>query len=282
MDPAATESDELTWKDTMYFWRGALTYSQRKLSWDGTWVSGSTMPPPEQFAASESKFKMSCTFSRSDDIANLPEPFHLSEVKGEFKGTYLMDSGDGVKTYRDRTHKFEFFVVDDSEIDDPAPVCCAAVGNTDFGKFVAVGQVVRQNNVIELTLARRYIEDGDPRASWTPSQLAMCVFLPGQCVQSERFLPTSLNYLRSLKASQVTFNANGQAGCHVEGGTSTGRAAAGEADALGAADANHGEEDSSNKLEVGGPGEAAATPLEEADVNEVKPSSASKKRARNR
>jgi hypothetical protein len=267
--------DELTWKDTMYFWRGALVYSQRKLSWDGTWVSGSTMPSSEQFAASENRFKMFCTFSRSDDIANLFEPFYLSEVKGDFKGTYLMDSGEGVKTYRDRVHKFEFFVVDDSEIDDAAPVCCAAVGNTDFGKFVAVGQVVRQNNVIELTLARRYIEDTDPRASWTPTQLAMCVFLPGQCVRSERFLPTSINYLRSMKASQL----NSQASFPTEAGASSGTgrtAAAVDADAVtSTATSSTGEEESS-KLEAGSESAAAEEP---ADA-EAMPSQMNKKRRR--
>ena len=67
-----------------------------------------------------------------------PQIYHEQGIKGSFKGSYLLDQGDGVglQSYKDKSHSFR--ILDDKE-DTHGVVHVAAQGNTQFGRFVSAG-----------------------------------------------------------------------------------------------------------------------------------------------
>lgn len=123
----------------------------------------------------------------------------LHGASGDWKGHYLMDNdGSGrASKYKDVQHSFRLETTAFSDGGSPASAAdvapsggvacqcvCAARGETEFGSFVSLGAIrVRGGNAgssgaaaagasyLELTLARRYVDDEDPRASWTLRQV---------------------------------------------------------------------------------------------------------------
>ena len=46
-------------------------------------------------------------------------------------------------------------------------------GNTPFGRFLSAGRLdSTDDGGLRLTLARRYLDDGDPRANWSVAKVA--------------------------------------------------------------------------------------------------------------
>jgi hypothetical protein len=64
--------------------------------------------------------------------------YHEQGIKGRFRGSYLLDQGDGggLQSYKDKSHSFH--ILDDKE-DTHGVVHVAAQGNTQFGRFVSAG-----------------------------------------------------------------------------------------------------------------------------------------------
>ena len=93
--------------------------------------------------------------------------FQLSALfEMQFGGTYKLDNGDGLEDTSDDTHRWEVRAwpsTPPGEVDRATHAAVAAVGTTPFGRFVSLGVIEGST----MTLARRYIEDDDPRAAWS-------------------------------------------------------------------------------------------------------------------
>ena len=85
-------------------------------------------------------------------------------MQAAFKGSYLLDQGDGAGLcpYRDIQHRFHLAPAPDGQT-----VLVAARGSTEFGYFISAGALASVDGGVVLTLARRYLEDNDPRAKWS-------------------------------------------------------------------------------------------------------------------
>ena len=83
-------------------------------------------------------------------------------LKSKFTGSYQLDQGDGLETFSDKTHMFKISAAPDGS------VLVAARGTTEFGAFVSAGRLESGGSTgVQLTLARRYVDDADPRKKWT-------------------------------------------------------------------------------------------------------------------
>jgi hypothetical protein len=161
------EEDSDDWKATMYYWRGELSFDggKKMLTWKGAWV-GSTrgLPSDQEFAASPNAFTLTSAkikggVSLSATAAEL-EP--AAGLKSKFTGSYQLDQGDGLETFSDKTHMFKISAAPDGS------VLVAARGTTEFGAFVSAGRLESGGSTgVQLTLARRYVDDADPRKKWT-------------------------------------------------------------------------------------------------------------------
>jgi hypothetical protein len=161
------EEDSDDWKATMYYWRGELSFDggKKMLTWKGAWV-GSTrgLPSDQEFAASPNAFTLTSAkikggVSLSATAAEL-EP--AAGLKSKFTGSYQLDQGDGLETFTDKTHMFKISAAPDGS------VLVAARGTTEFGAFVSAGRLESGGSTgVQLTLARRYVDDADPRKKWT-------------------------------------------------------------------------------------------------------------------
>ena len=185
---AEEQEDENDWKLPLFFWKGTLEQHTTKtktspLVWKGSWVSGLSkdgLPSLDDYKATKEgnsfsvsgKLSTSAKKAKEVDQGNCLETF-LGQ-RGQFnKGGYLLDQGDdrGSTTFKDISHRFVF----DSSIDhqkDMSVVFASASGKTEFGNFVSFGYVhskctiihsPEESGVIELILARRYIDDDDSR-----------------------------------------------------------------------------------------------------------------------
>jgi hypothetical protein len=167
MEAEEAEEDSDDWKATMYYWRGELSFDggKKMLTWKGAWV-GSTrgLPSDQEFAASPNAFTLTSAkikggVSLSATAAEL-EP--AAGLKSKFTGSYQLDQGDGLETFSDKTHMFKISTAPDGS------VLVAARGTTEFGAFVSAGRLESGGSTgVQLTLARRYVDDADPRKKWT-------------------------------------------------------------------------------------------------------------------
>ena len=83
----------------------------------------------------------------------------------QFGGSYKLDNGNGLEDTSDDTHRWEVRTwpkAAPGEVECATHAAVAAVGTTPFGRFVSLGVIDGST----MTLARRYIEDDDPRAAW--------------------------------------------------------------------------------------------------------------------
>ena len=106
--------------------------------------------------------------------------FQLSALfEMQFGGTYKLDNGDGLEDTSDDTHRWEVRAwpsTPPGEVDRATHAAVAAVGTTPFGRFVSLGVIDGST----MTLARRYIEDDDPRAAWSSPTAVLDAVLGGE------------------------------------------------------------------------------------------------------
>ncbi|GFH54134.1 predicted protein [Chaetoceros tenuissimus] len=180
--------DDGDWKRPLFFWKGVLSTSKdNTITFKGSWVSGlASNGVPDESMYEETKetnyFTLECknpsTFDTKGEAGgeNLLSSFF--GVKGEWKGSYLLDQCDGMgaQSYTDTKHFFAF----DTKLRsiNGNDVCLiAACGETEFGLFVAGGfakiskhtEDATSKQFIELVLARRYIMDRDGRGKCAKS-----------------------------------------------------------------------------------------------------------------
>ena len=97
----------------------------------------------------------------------------------QFAGSYKLDNGAGLEDTSDDTHRWEVRTwpsTPPGEIDRATHAAVAAVGTTPFGRFVSLGVIEGST----MTLARRYIEDDDPRAAWSSPTAVLDAVLGGE------------------------------------------------------------------------------------------------------
>ena len=183
--------DDGDWKRPLFFWKGVLSkedsVKDNTITFKGSWVSGlASNGVPDKSLYEKKKetnsFTLECKNSSTCDKKEEAKGENLLSsllgVKGEWKGSYLLDQCDGMgaQSYTDTKHFFAF----DTKLRsiDGSDVCLiAACGETEFGLFVAGGTAKISKNsedatskhFIELVLARRYIMDRDGRGKCAKS-----------------------------------------------------------------------------------------------------------------
>ena len=170
------------WKETVFYWRGLLQLSdggqQQKLKWVGAWVAGTAeegLPADEAFDQSATTFRLTAVLPpQMPEIRLSATGSRLSPtaMTARFKGTYLLDNGDGPRPYTDHAHSFQLFRA------SAETVHVVAKGTTEFGPFISAGRLdpvltaETSGKVVRLTLARRYLDERDKRVRWGMVQLA--------------------------------------------------------------------------------------------------------------
>jgi hypothetical protein len=186
------DDNDNDWKRPLFYWKGKLVYDSEKnnLRWDGSWVSGFAehgLPDEQEFvkAKQTASFELINTgkLGRDPSVGTSeqngdPLASPLLGVSGRFKGSYLLDQGDGQgpSKYSDKSHHFAIASQGEGTNKGPLLVAAAACGTTAFGSFVSAGYVkitvtpdftaaTSTTEVGELILARRYMGDDDSRTS---------------------------------------------------------------------------------------------------------------------
>lgn len=218
------DDDDDDWRKPLFYWKGTLIHNtsrdqqqeQQQLTWIGLWVSGLAedgLPTDSEFKATEktnsfnlsNKGEMRAMNNNGNERNNNTNNSSsattiesiLTDLTGQFKGSYLLDQGMGPAKYKDTSHHFAF---NDSwwqcshdgssingNIDSTSAsgstndrnnllLMMSASGTTEFGNFVSMGyvqpkaatvegeKIVNNNTVLfEVVLARRYIDDDDVR-----------------------------------------------------------------------------------------------------------------------
>lgn len=193
------------WKETLFVWDGIVSFIEEegkenedgngpaadasadkdgddRVAWKGTWVGcdsadATGVPAPKRGAF--------------DEFVSSPNAFEVEGVaadvatKGEEKvggrplrrvamtGGAGYDLGEGAdrKKHRDERHDVYFFSPGlrwRGNLRDQVENVVLAVGENEFGSFVSVGWLRVGNRV---TLARRYLNEGDERAKWGVNEL---------------------------------------------------------------------------------------------------------------
>ena len=173
----AEESDDdfaaaKDWRSPLFYWRGELTPRDDRLRWQGAWVAcEGDLPTDGEFAASENAFDVSSTagfeFHIHRRLLGITRELGHATAFGLVDGYYLLDNGGGHERFTDIRQNV---VVEEKSPTDPLVV--AAVGTTEFGAFVSLGSIDETaSGTVRMTLARRYVDDSDPRAQWTTGQV---------------------------------------------------------------------------------------------------------------
>lgn len=201
----ADGEDDGDWMRPLFYWKGGVSLDPdtKVMRWEGSWSSdlaSKGLPDADAYEASKKSNAFKLT-SKIGDIRgdNKSKTSGIKPTKagkfegsplnsligkgGSFKGSYLLDQGDGQgpRKFRDTTHHFTF----DSCIktsgmsankDETEEGECnrflliTASGSTKFGNFVSAGYIhaikkIASETNVELILARRYISDDDSRNS---------------------------------------------------------------------------------------------------------------------
>jgi hypothetical protein len=210
------DDDDDGWKRPLFYWKGKLNYDNETniLRWDGSWVSGLAehgLPKEKEFERTKqiASFELSKTKLIRDPSAaeQNGEPLYssLAGLSGRFKGSYLLDQGDGQgpSKHSDMSHNFAFASEEGEGTN--GFLLAAACGTTEFGSFVSAGYVrftlttadtTRSTEVGELVLARRYIDDDDSRASLVNVKNAKTVL--DVCLKAAPFDPDRKSFWTDL------------------------------------------------------------------------------------
>lgn len=173
------------WRDTLFIWDGILvappsgkedSSSTPKVQWIGTWVGVNEREAIKVAApkrgAFEKDVKSEMTFAVEGTAAvqkdnKDDERVLISLTDG--RGWDLKDEdSSNKKTHQDKTHDLLLSSLKWSgNLLNPTANYAFACGKNEFAPFVSVGWMRPGNR---LTLARRYLSDGDAREQWTLSE----------------------------------------------------------------------------------------------------------------
>lgn len=218
----------MSWRDTLFIWRGDIVieayfssvgpkHPSGKVQFKGRWVGvadaadarDARMPPDDAFRASSDEFDV---IGKADALDVSGDGTYVFDEEGPGKG-WMLDQGDGAgrRWYRDREHKVK---------------CVGnwvfAKGHNEFASFVSVGALsgyAYQQRISEteegssktvtirrqLTLARRYLDDRDVRCGWDTSEMARH-FVCAEKPVSEKRMPWMVEVMHAKKLT-----AKGQA-----------------------------------------------------------------------
>ena len=166
----------MSWRDTLFIWRGSAKCTKGVLEWKGSWVGVESraakdvkVPPKARFSKSNMLFlvngeqdvqgesikKGSCAEAGTELI------FKVTKGKG-----WLLDD---MLYHKDHTHDVLFVGSNEA-----ATVLVGAMGSNDFGSFLSLGKCdgvasiaeIKAGKEFTLILGRRYLEEEDVRSSW--------------------------------------------------------------------------------------------------------------------
>jgi len=177
------------WRETLFVWDGILSEDEDVtkegegddgsnnvgLKWEGTWVGCESadavaVEPPKRGAfnrdvSSAHSFATSGVVSQKDPANNF---FHVS-----MSGSYDLGEGSDKKKYSDDVHDMYLSLLRwTGNLREQADNLVFALGSNEFGKFISVGWLRVGNRI---TLARRYLDDGDLRCKWDIDALKSAV-----------------------------------------------------------------------------------------------------------
>ena len=189
------------WRETLFVWDGILSEKDdeeengggenndnEEFVWSGTWIGydeadATKVDIPKrgafnEFVSSENQFEVEGT------AESLADDKSLRELSMNGGSGYDLGEGKDKKKHTDDRHDMYFYskslcwTVKPKSLDNTV----LAVGVNEFGYFVSMG-VIRIGN--RITLARRYVDDTDPRAKWDIDDLKKQVedgcAVPWQC-----------------------------------------------------------------------------------------------------
>lgn len=183
-DPTAEEKDTSTEKG-------------EEVKWKGTWVGNdmadaTKVPVPrrgafDEFVTSENEFEVKgrVIMGNPDDSKDDEDSGEnilggaassLSRVTMTEGSGYDLGEGDEKKKHKDDRHDMYFLSPTlrwTGNLRDQVQNMVFAVGENEFGNFISTGWLRVGNRV---TLARRYVDEGDERAGWTVDDLRKAVF----------------------------------------------------------------------------------------------------------
>lgn len=144
------------------------------LVWSGTWVgcencgvaSDAVCPKASAFASSDMTFNCSIALDKGDNSSTEEKYTKINLIKSEWD---LAGDNDRIDRYQDTTHTA---LIDGVDIldrikneDKSAPaIKVVATGTNGFGDFISAGYFSPEAQ--ELTIARRYLGEKDPRSNW--------------------------------------------------------------------------------------------------------------------
>jgi len=166
------------------------------LKWRGTWVAcdsadATKVPTPtrgafDEFVSSENSFEVEGTATKgtADDTkekknggenigGDISSLYHVTMTGGV---GYDLGEGSDKKKHNDDRHDMYFFSPTlrwMGNLRDQVENMVLAVGDNEHGNFISVGWLRVGNRV---TLARRYIDEGDERANWDIDDLRKALF----------------------------------------------------------------------------------------------------------
>jgi hypothetical protein len=168
------------WKETLFVWDGILSDEDEggdgsNLKWEGTWVGCQSadavaVETPKRGAfdrdvLSAYSFAVSGTASRKDPSNNF---YRVSMI-----GSYDLGDDDEKKQHFDDVHDMYLSLLRwTGNLVDQADNLVFALGSNEFGKFISVGWLRVGNRI---TIARRYLDDGDIRCKWNIEALKSAV-----------------------------------------------------------------------------------------------------------
>ena len=170
----AEESDDdfaaaKDWRSPLFYWRGELTPRDDRLRWQGAWVAREgDLPTDDEFTASENAFDVSSTagfeFHTHRRLLGITRELGHATAFGLVDGYYLLDNGGGHERFTDIRQN----VLAKQFTRGEGSFFVAACGTTEFGSFISLGSIDETaSGTVQMTLARRYVDDSDPRARWT-------------------------------------------------------------------------------------------------------------------
>lgn len=169
------------WSETLFVWDGILSDEDAAkegdigLKWEGTWIGCESadavaVETPKRGAferdvASACSFEASGTASQKDPATNF--------YRVSMSSSYELGEGKDKKNHSDDVHDVYLSLLRwTGNLRDQAENLIFALGSNEFGHFISVG-FLRVGN--RISLARRYLEDGDLRCKWNIDALKSAV-----------------------------------------------------------------------------------------------------------
>lgn len=141
----------MSWRDTLFCWRGALNDGQ----WSGAWTSSDTLEVPQPDAFEDSLQ----TFTANREGAD------SGSVSGQWRSSYKLNVSTTKRARFVTKNEGPYALL--ALATSTANARVLGCGVNEFGAFVIDGVI--DSGV--MTLCRRYVDDDDVRASMSPADL---------------------------------------------------------------------------------------------------------------